>query len=476
MSSQTANQHGATPSSANVASISARLERLPMTRAIWKLIILLSLGYFFEFYDLFYTAYIAPSLVKGGILTTTTPGLFGTTGVASFVAALFAGLFIGTSLSGFFADRFGRRMIFTVSMIWYAVANAIMAFQSTAEGLNFWRFVAGIGIGAELVTIASYLTELVPGTVRGRAFACGQAIGFVAVPLAAFLSYLLAPLQPFGLDGWRWVVLAGCSGALFIWWLRRELPESPRWLAGKGRFAEADQVLSALENKVRSEFAAPLPLPVMLADTLGMPGSRALGNRFSDLLRTPYLGRTILMVVFNIFQSIGYYGFASWVPMLLIKQGVPLSSSLLYSSVIALAAPLGPLLGLLIADKYERKYVIIASSLSIMVAGLLFASASDMAALIVMGICLTLASNILSYTYHSYQAELFPTAVRARAVAFVYSWGRVAAIFNAFLIAAVLRAAGVRGVFWFIGCAMLIIAGIIYWFGPKTKNIALEEI
>jgi putative MFS transporter len=461
----------------SAASIGARLDRLPATKTIWKLVILLSFGYFFEFYDLLYTGYIAPGLVKGGILTTTTPGLFGSSGVASFVAALFAGLFIGTSLCGFVTDKFGRRAIFTYSLIWYALANAIMAFQDTAFGLNFWRLVAGIGIGAELVVIATYMTELVPRQVRGRAFACGQAVGFCAIPIAAYLAYLLLPLQPFGLDGWRWVVIIGCHGALFVWWVRRALPESPRWLAGKGRLAEADQILGDLENKVQAEYGQILPAPVVVEKI--KTATKVAANsakKIADLWRRPYRSRTLLMIVFNVFQTVGYYGFASWVPTLLIRHGITVTSSLLYSSIIALAAPVGPLIGLLIADKLERKQVIIASSLCILFTGLLFSQATEMLPLICLGVCMTLASNILSYSYHAYQAELFPTEIRARAVGFVYSWGRFAAIFTSFMIAGMLRVAGVAGVFWLIGCSMLIIALAIYLFGPNTRNVAVESI
>src|SRR5580765_5687754 len=139
-------QTGVTP-----GEIAARLDRLPMTRTIWTRVILLSLGGFFELYDLLFTGYVAPGLVRSGILTPTTPGLFGTSGVASFIAALFSGLFIGTAACGFLADRYGRRTIFTWSLLWYTAANLVMAFQTTALGVNFWRFVAGIGIGVELV-------------------------------------------------------------------------------------------------------------------------------------------------------------------------------------------------------------------------------------------------------------------------------------------------------------------------------------
>jgi len=120
----------------SAGAISARIDRLPATRTIWTYIALLGFGMFFELYDLLFTAYVAPSLVKSGVLTARTAGLFGTTGVASFIAALFTGLFIGTILCGFLADRYGRRAIFTWSLLWYSAANIMVAMQTDAFGLN----------------------------------------------------------------------------------------------------------------------------------------------------------------------------------------------------------------------------------------------------------------------------------------------------------------------------------------------------
>ena len=182
-------------------AISARIDRLPATRTIWTIVALLGFGMFFELYDLLFSAYVAPSLVKSGVLTATTAGLFGTTGVASFIAALFTGLFIGTILCGFLADRFGRRAIFTWSLLWYSAANVMVAFQHDAAGLNFWRLISGVGLGVEIVTIGAYLSEIAPKGLRGRAFAVNQAIGFVCVPVISFLAWLLVPTAPLGLRG-----------------------------------------------------------------------------------------------------------------------------------------------------------------------------------------------------------------------------------------------------------------------------------
>jgi putative MFS transporter len=122
---------------------------------------------FFELYDLLYSGYVAPGLIKSGILTPVTVGLFGIRG-ASFVAALFLGLFFGSICCGFLADRFGRRAMFTYSLLLYTVAKLILAFQTAATGLIFWRFVSVLGIGLEMATIGTYISELVPKQIRGR--------------------------------------------------------------------------------------------------------------------------------------------------------------------------------------------------------------------------------------------------------------------------------------------------------------------
>src|SRR6516165_58127 len=172
--------------------ISHRLEALPASPYLWRLVLLLSLGGCFEIYDLFLTAYIAPGLNRSGLLTTTTQAFFGFSGIGAFVAATFAGLFAGTFFLGFLADRFGRRAIFTFALLGYSAASVIMACQTTSGGLLLWRFLAGIGIGVEIITVDAYITELVPSRMRGRAFAVNQAVMFMAVPVIALLAWWLA--------------------------------------------------------------------------------------------------------------------------------------------------------------------------------------------------------------------------------------------------------------------------------------------
>lgn len=452
------------------ALITARLDRLPMSRYVWRLVLLIAFGGMFECYDLFMTGYVAPGLVRSHILTPTTNGIFGTTGLASFIAAFFTGLFIGTLLLSQLADRLGRRRVFTLALLWYSCATALTALQTTAMGVNFWRMVAGIGIGVELTTIDTFISELVPRGERGRAIAFTQCISFVAVPICALAAWLLVPQSPFGIDGWRFVMLLGAGGAVFIWFIQRKLPESPRWLLQKGRLAEAEAVTRELERRVAAECGGTLPAPTLAAN-------EAIGSgRLGELFRPPYRRRTIMLIVFNLFQTIGFYGFANWVPTLLIAKGIHLTQSLGYTFIIAIVFPLGPFLGLLVGDKLERKWQISLSGLGIAVFGLLFAQQTTAAALIIVGILQTISANWLSFSFHAYQAELFPTRIRGMAVGFVYSWSRFSAIFTGFLIAFFLRNFGVGGVFTFIAAAMAVIIITVLGFGPRTSNRSLEEI
>jgi len=453
------------------AAILARLDRLPATRHIWRLVTLLSLGGMFEFYDLFMTAYMIPGLVKSGLLAHVAVGIF--TGPALFVAATFTGLFIGTFVFGFVADKYGRRAIFTVSLLFYCAATLIMAFQDSGLSVCLWRVIAGIGIGVELVTIDTYLAELVPKHVRGRAFAYNQVIQFSVVPIVAFLSYMLVPIAPFGIDGWRWVVAIGSVGALFVWALRRGVPESPRWLLQQGRVAEAEAVTAKIEARVSADLGgAPLPRPAPHA----LEHAEGAG-RFAEIWHPPYRTRTLMLMVFQFFQTFGFYGFSAWVPTLIVQQtGINLSGSLLYSFIIAIASPFGPLLAMGFADRFERKWQLVGAACGVGVFGVLFSFQGTMALLIVFGVLITLCNNVLSNTFHGYQTELFPTRVRARAVGFTYSFSRVSAIFASFIIGFFLQSAGTQGVFGLIAFAMLMVVLSIGVFGPRTRDLELEQI
>jgi putative MFS transporter len=311
-----------------------------------------------------------------------------------------------------------------------------------------------------------------PKNIRGKAFAFNQAIQFVIVPVVALISYLLVPISPFGIDGWRWVVALGSLGAVAVLILRRNIPESPRWLIGHGRLDEADRITAAIEARVRADLGgADLPPPEPHdVELIVNKGS------FGEVWAPPYLNRTLMLVVFQFFQTFGYYGFQSWVPTLIAQKGIDISHSLLYSFIIAIANPFGPLIASTFADKIERKWQLTAAILCVGLFVVLFGQQSSVPLLIFFGIMTALSNNVMSYSFHAYQSELFPTRIRARAVGFTYSFSRLSTVFASFIIGASLKEGGVSGVYLLICGAMIISAVAIAGFGPRTRDMQLEQI
>src|SRR5260221_10339325 len=481
----------------------APLDRLPISRTIFKMVTLFSLGGFFEFYDIFLAAYIAPGLYKSGMFSPVSSSVFGSDNIATFIAVFFAGLFVSTHFLSRIADRFGRRTIYNYSLLWYSVCTVAMAFQTNSLAILFFRFAAGIGIGMELVVIDTYLSELVPRTSRGRAFAFNQLLSFLAIPVVALASFFLLPRSFWGIDGWRWVTLIGSTGAFLVFFVRRTLPKAPRWLEEVGRRLETDRIMRQIEERVQHEtgeslaqhsdsatpqYSATPPLqpsstPLLhhsaRPDSRTRTTTRTITKRFvgfREIWQPPYRRRTIMLMIFNFCQAIGFYGFANWVPTFLLSKGITITKSLEYSFIIAFANPIAPLIGQLFAEKIERKWQIVWSALGIAGFGLCFSQQTSLPGVVTFGVLVTLSANFMSFAFHAYQAELYPTRIRALGVGFVYSWSRFGGMIGSFVTPAFRKEYGSLEAFGFIAFCMIIVAIAISGFGPRTNFLSLEEI
>jgi putative MFS transporter len=269
------------------------------------------------------------------------------------------------------------------------------------------------------------------------------------------------------------VVLLGSVGALFVWFIRRRVPESPRWLINQGRLDQAEAITAEMEARVKADLGA-AELPALA--THAVERQEKLGS-FREIWQPPYGRRTAMLMVFQFFQTFGFYGFAAWVPTLIAQQvGINLASSLLYSFIIAVANPFGPLLAMSFADKFERNWQLVGAACCIGLFGVMFSFQRTIPLLIFFGVLITLSSDVMGYSFHTYQSELFPTRIRARAVGFTYSFSRISAVFAAFIIGFFLHIGGTKAVFGLIAFAMLMVVSSIGIFGPRTRALELEQI
>jgi len=451
--------------------IGARLDRLASSNVVWRLMVLLALGGLFDAYMISTGGNIAPGLYKAHLLTAKSKSFFDLHSYATFNAATFVGLLVASLGCGFIADRFGRRTIFTVGLLWFSLCALAMAFQTSGSGLIFWRFMLAIGTGLEVITIDAYLSELIPKRTRGRAFAVSNSIHSCGQPLAALAAFSLVPYHLMGVDGWRWVVVLGSAGAVAVWPLRMLIPESPRWLAAHGKLAAAQRIVTGLEARVEREIGHPLPAPEPVAHR----PPHVIG-RYAQIFSPEYLPRTFMLSLFHFLQAFALYGYISWMPTFLVTQGISVSRSLGYTLGMALVAPLGGLLCMSFADKFERKWQIVFSALAISAVGIVFANSRNPLIIVPAGGFELLSAAVLSFNFHAYQAELFPTRIRVLAIGFVYSWSRWSAFFASLVVGWVLGKYGAPTVFVMFTLSMLLVALSIGTLGPKTRQTSLETL
>jgi len=223
-----------------------------------------------------------------------------------------------------------------------------------------------------------------------------------------------------------------------------------------------------IERQVTRD-AGLLPMPILSSAPVTERGN------FKELFQPAYRSRTWLMLGFHLLQTIGIYGFANWAPTFLLSQGKTLSQSLEYGFWIALVSPVGPLLGLLTTEMFQRRSALVALPLLIAATGFLFPFAVTGRAVVIVGASITVFCYWFSAVLHAYQAELFPTRLRATGVGFTYSLSRLSAAFSSVVIG-LLLSHGVMAVFAFTGGSMALCALLVALWGPKTNAVALEEL
>ena len=436
-----------------------RLDRLPIGRFHYRTLGLVAGGMFLDAFEIYLQGAVLAALLTAGW---STPGQN-----ATFVSATFAGMVIGSWLAGIAGDRFGRRFSYQANLLVFGLASLAASAAPSMSWLTALRFVMGLGLGAEIVVGYVTISELVPPAGRGRWGSALAVITNSALFFSALIARVVIPAY-----GWRWMFVIVGIGALVIWQLRKNMPESPRWLEAKGRLREADAVLRTIEDEAVRDTGRPLPPPA--SDAMpGRTGPTALRTLFAPGMLSRTLTGSLILVALNT----AIYGFIAFLPSFMVRQGISITASLTYVMLMSLGGPVGALIGLALSDRWGRKPCILVFSALAILFGALYPSFTDPNLVMACGFLLVTATYVLvAIAWSLYVPELFPTGIRMRGAGFCNTAGRVAGIVTPQLVVLLYAAAGVAGVIAYVSLLLALQIVVVAIFGIETKGRPLEAI
>src|SRR6478672_6878178 len=442
---------------ATTVNAGARLDRLPISSFHYRIFWLVGAGMFFDGYDLY---------VAASVLASTTQTKFSTLPQnLQFISLTFVGMTIGSLVTGFVGDKYGRRFTYQVNLLVFGLASIAAAFAQDMNQLIFCRFVQGLGLGAEIVVGYSTLTEFVPPKSRGRWLALMAFLVVSGFPVTAILGYLIIPTW-----GWRPMFIIAGIGSLIVWYLRKKLPESPRWLEAQGRTAEAEALMQTIEKEIA--VAGALPAPVFTAPTPQLTAA--------SMFRPPILQRLLVGSWALITINTPIFGFVIFLPQFFLRQGLTITNSLGYTVVLAAASLVGCACGAYLSDTIGRRWSIILGSVCTIVFGWIYArfnAGSDPVTVLSVGAVLIVAIYIqTSLLFGVYTPELFPTEIRLRANGICNTLGRAATVVSPFAVGFLMVHYGLPGVIWLmIGLVLVQIAAVYFW-GVEPAKRSLEGL
>lgn len=438
------------------ATAAQRLDRLPSSTFHRRMATMIGLGLFFDGFDLYMASSIMPALAAAGWADIHANALFASAGAL--------GALIGAFFAGWLGDRRGRKFTFQFNLVLFGSTSVAAAFAPNMEWLIALRFLMSIGLGAEVVVGYATISEFVPPASRGR---WGAILFFVAT--ASLLASTLVGYVVIPHLGWRWMFAIAGAGGLLVWIMRKNMPESPRWLELVGRWQEADRILDRIEAEVIAQTGKPLPPFV--------PARATAQSRFStrDLFRPPILRSTLVGIVLNVVTLSALYGFIIWLPTFLVRQGMAVQASLGHTALISAGSLVGVFLAGILIDRWSRKYWVVLSALVSALLGYAYANAGSIEATTAVGMVLV-ASLYLGTTmgWSTYVPELFPTELRLRGTGISSVAGRAVAILAPQAVAALYDFNGVNAVVYALMGLLVAQAVLVAALGIQTNRQALD--
>jgi putative MFS transporter len=440
----------------------ARLERIPTAWWHVRARMILGVATFFDAFDLLAISFALPALVGVWKMTPSQVGLV--------LSAAFVGQLLGAIVAGWAAERYGRLFVTTITIAIFSVMSLACAFAWDPNSLIAFRFLQGIGLGGEVPIATTYISELARAEGRGRFYILYELVFSFGLVAAGVIGYLIVPRI-----GWQSMFIVGAAPALIVFFLRRLLPESPRWLVSRGRLAEADDAIAGIERSVAgSGYALPPPLPAA-----AVPARAREATRWGEFLTGRYLKRslTVWALWFCCFSTT--YGLTSWLPTLYKTIfNLSLSHSLLYGMITNLTGICGSAICAFSIDRIGRRrwfgFAFLCGGATLL--ALWYVGPSTAVTLLVFVSLGAFFMSSVSIALNLYTPELYPTRIRAFASSVGGAWQRVAATIGPLVVAALVTPYGLGSVFLYFG-GLAILGGVLaFLFGTETKGQILEEL
>jgi putative MFS transporter len=440
-------------------NIPGRLERLPMTNYQRKAFAVVATAWLADQVDVALLVFLVGAIAKEFQLTAVQIGLLS--------SMTFLGQLVGNLLAGYASDKFGRRLTFQVTMMIWGIGSFLAAGATGLITLMICRFIIGVGVGGEAPVAQAILSEIIPAKQRGFYIAFMEGFWAVGFVISGALSYTILPYL-----GWRAVFVAVGIFSLVVFWVRRHLFESPRWLADNGRYAEADEVMQLIERNVAAAHKGPLPEPQPYVRETQMKTRNPIAVIFSKA----YVGTTFMTCGLWFFALLGYFGLTSWLAVILNQHGFSISKSVGFVTLITIGGIPGFYVAGVLLEKIGRKpttaLFLIASAISAYVYG----HADHINALFISGFIMQFFMFGMWCCLYAYTPELFPTRARSMGAGVSSAVGRVGAMIGPIVVGFVIQAIGQTGVFSLGAASFTAAALLVLIFGMETKGKMLEEI
>jgi putative MFS transporter len=446
---------GPTGAAANQESFVERLDRVPLNRFHWRLLGVSGIGWMFDAMDVIVISFLLVPIGREFGLDATRTGLVASAG--------FVGMFLGAAISGRLADRYGRRIVFSSTLVIFSIGAVLSAIAPTFETLLLARVVAGLGLGGELPVAATLVSEFSPRAQRGRMIVLLESFWAYGTLLAGVVAITVLPTY-----GWRWVFVVGALPALYAAYLRTALPESPRFLAERGRSAEADAVVRRVE---RASGGALLTLARVTAP------ARAGRSRISDLFRPENRRRTAMLWLLWFGITFTYYGIFLFLPSVLVARGLSEVRSNEFFFLSTIAQIPGYFSAAWLVERWGRKPTLVTYLLGTALAAIMFGRSSVGTEAFVWAALLSFFNLGAWGVVYLYTPELYATSIRATGAGIAAAVGRTGGILGPFLTPVLVQDyLGQTGVYAMFMVILVATALFVLVLAEETKGRSLEEI